>query len=235
MKKQIEILVNLQRIEIEKKQIQLKLEDVSTKIEALENRVTESENLLESESLRLDDFKKKYRQFESDVQMNLAQIQKSNEKLRSVKTNKEYQSMLKEIDEIKKKNSLLEDEMIACLDQMDGVEQDINTKSKALTDFKDQVASEKASILSDTEQSRERLAQLETEQEAVSQKVDPDLMQKYVAVKAMVRNTALAAVKNAVCQGCNLNIPPQLFNELQRFENLTFCPHCQRIIYWQES
>lgn len=235
MKKQIEILVKFQRIEIEKKQIQLKLDDVSTKIEALDNRVAESENLLESESVRLDDLKKQYRQFESDVQMNLAQIQKSNEKLRSVKTNKEYQSMLKEIDEVKKKNSLLEDEMIACLDQMDVVEQDINEKTKALSEFKDQAAADKASILSDTEEGRKRLAQLEIEQENVFQQVDPDLMKKYVAVKALVRNTALAAVKNAVCQGCNLNIPPQLFNELQRFESLTFCPHCQRIIYWQES
>ncbi|MEE9535799.1 MAG: C4-type zinc ribbon domain-containing protein, partial [Desulfobacterales bacterium] len=35
----------------------------------------------------------------------------------------------------------------------------------------------------------------------------------------------------AVCQGCNVNIPPQLYNELQRFDTLMFCPHCQRIIY----
>jgi predicted nucleic acid-binding Zn-ribbon protein len=235
MKEKIEVLVKLQRIEIEKKQIQLKLEDVSAKIEALDNRVNESQSQLESETNQLEELKKQYRRFESDVQMNLASIQKSNDKLRAVKTNKEYQSMLKEIDELKKKNSLIEDEMIACLDQMDGVEQDIKLKTETLAEFEAQAAAEKTAILKESEANRERLSELEIEWQTVSQQVDSDLMQKYITVKAKVKNTALAAVKNSVCQGCNLNLPPQLFNELQRFESLTFCPHCQRIIYWQET
>jgi predicted nucleic acid-binding Zn-ribbon protein len=29
-----------------------------------------------------------------------------------------------------------------------------------------------------------------------------------------------------------MNIPPQMYNELHRFDSLKNCPHCQRIIYW---
>jgi hypothetical protein len=45
----------------------------------------------------------------------------------------------------------------------------------------------------------------------------------------------VAPVVDAVCQGCHLNIPWQLFNELHRFDELTFCPHCRRIIFCQEE
>jgi hypothetical protein len=44
---------------------------------------------------------------------------------------------------------------------------------------------------------------------------------------------AVAPVQQAICMGCHMNIPAQLFNELQRFDELRFCPHCHRIIYWK--
>ncbi len=40
-------------------------------------------------------------------------------------------------------------------------------------------------------------------------------------------------VTDAVCQGCHMNIPPQMYNELQREDSLKMCPSCERIIYWQ--
>lgn len=234
MRKQIEILAKLQQIDNEKKEVQSKLEHVAIKIEAWDRHVSESETMLEDESTRLEDFRKQYRQFEADIQMNLDQIKKSNEKLRSVKTNKEYQSMLKEIEEIKKKNSAVEDEMLVCLDQMEAIEKDLQSKTDEYRKMREQVAAEKESFLKSSEQNEERLSELDLEWNKVSQTVDSEVMQKYNMVKQKVRNNALAAVRDAVCQGCYLNIPPQLYNELQRFESLTFCPHCQRIIYWQE-
>ncbi|MBW2644346.1 MAG: hypothetical protein JRC89_13545 [Deltaproteobacteria bacterium] len=42
-------------------------------------------------------------------------------------------------------------------------------------------------------------------------------------------------VKDALCYGCNVNLPPQLYNELFLGNSLKFCPNCQRIIYLKES
>ncbi|RLB78229.1 MAG: hypothetical protein DRH24_14815, partial [Deltaproteobacteria bacterium] len=42
-------------------------------------------------------------------------------------------------------------------------------------------------------------------------------------------------VKDALCHGCNVNLPPQLYNELFLGDSLKFCPNCQRIIYLKES
>lgn len=233
MKEQIKVLVNLQNIEIETADIKSKLSDVSTKLSMLDSSVSQVEGSIEGATAQLDNLKKQYRDFESDVQMNLSQIQKSREKLRLVKTNKEYQSILKEIEDIQEKNSLIEDEMIKCLEQMDDAEKVISSKKEEFLTVKGQVSNEKESIARETEQNKKRLAELEAEWQKFSAEIDPELMKKYKTVKEKVQTRAVAAVNNAVCQGCNLNIPPQLFNELQRFENLKFCPHCQRIIYWE--
>ena len=234
MKEQIKKLINIQNIEIEISKIQAKLDGVSLKLEALDAGVSEFESKLESETLQLENLKKQYRELESDSQMNISQIKKSQEKLRAVKTNKEYQSILKEIEDIQGKNSLVEDEMINGLDRMEESEKAISIKNEEFLSHRDQVNLEKEEIAKEAEDNRKRLAELETDWKNFSAGINLELMQKYMAVKAKVKHTAVAAVHNAVCQGCNLNIPPQLNNELQRFENLKFCPHCQRIIFWKE-
>ena len=38
-----------------------------------------------------------------------------------------------------------------------------------------------------------------------------------------------------VCFGCHMNILPQQFIDLQKGVEILQCPHCQRILYWQEE
>ncbi|MCK7509224.1 MAG: tropomyosin [Desulfobacterales bacterium] len=51
---------------------------------------------------RIQELSKRIRALESDLQMNQGRIDKSQEKLRAVKTNKEYQSGLKEIEDLRR-------------------------------------------------------------------------------------------------------------------------------------
>jgi len=107
-------------------------------------------------------------------------------------------------------------------------------KKEELVTVRDEVGIEKESIARETEQNKKRLTELGEKWEEISAEIDSELIRKYTIVKEKVKSRAVVAVKNAVCQGCNLNIPPQLYNDLQRFDDLKFCPHCQRIIYWEE-
>ena len=183
MKEQIKILVNFQNIEIESARIESELSVVSMKIDALDASLIEFEKEFETEATQLNEIKKQYRQYETDVQMNMSQIEKSQEKLRSVKTNKEYQSILKEIEDIQNKSSLLEDEMIKCLEQMEMVEKTIFSKKDDFLKLKDHVKNEKDAIEREAERNRKRLAELEVESEKIATEIDSELLKKYAIVK----------------------------------------------------
>jgi len=235
-KEQIDILVKLQEIEIETDIIKLKkINDVSIKIDALDNELKTFKETIDEEESHIKDWQQKYRSYEADAKINLAKAQKSQEKLKSVKTNKEYQSSLKEIEEIKAVNSKLEDDMLECLERMDMAEADIAKKKEEYLILTDKVKNEKDNIMQESEQGRKKISQLEKTWNTISEKLDPGLIKQFNVVKKIVNGTAIAAVIDTVCQGCNMNIPPQMYNELQRFESLKFCPHCQRIIYWEKS
>ena len=61
----------------------------------------------------------------------------------------------------------------------------------------------------------------------------PDVLKRYGNIR-MRRGLAVVSVRNGTCQGCNMNIPPQLYNVLQRGQTVETCPSCHRIIYWEE-
>lgn len=233
-KEKIAILVKLQKIDIETDQIKSRLVNIPNRVSALDQELEAFTRSVQGEEEAIEELKKKYRAYESDVQQNLTKIGKSQEKLRSVKTNKEYQSSLKEIEDIEKINSKLEDEMLEFLEQIDNAENNLKERKEHYSQIVDQTNREKEAINQDAEQSQHKLTRLEIDRNAISTDLDSELLGIFERVKAKQPDSvAIVEVKDAVCQGCNLNIPPQMYNELHRYDNLKNCPNCERIIYWE--
>ena len=231
MKEQLAILVRHQRIELEKDAIRKILSIVPNRLGALDAEFAEFETRLKAENEGLDELKKTYRAHESEVRENLSKIKKSKERLNMVKTNKEYQAILKEIEDIEQKNSGIEDIMLEYLEKIEEKEKNLAGIRKQSVPLKEKIATEKETILQEQQVSEKRLAKLQADGEAISAKAQPDFWKNYLKVKERVGSIAVASVSNAVCSGCNMNIPAQLYNELHRFDSIRYCPFCRRIIY----
>jgi predicted nucleic acid-binding Zn-ribbon protein len=193
--------------------------------------LTEYEDKVERNRQLLDELKKQYRSDESEVQMIESQVVKSQEKLSAVKTNKEYQSTLKEIDDLKAKASRIEDRMLEILDQIESAESERTEDLDDLAEVTIQVEEKQNRIRLHSEQQQDVLSSCLQERDVVLERLDSNTKDHYNRVKRQGRGIAIAAVDDAVCQVCRMNIPPQLFNDLMRMENMLMCPNCQRIIY----
>ena len=235
-KKDIDTLVKLQQIGLETEKLVAYLEGVPIQIKNLDTRLDEFNRNVETDENLITELNKKYRTYESDIQLNIAKIEKSQEKLRAVKTNKEYQSSLKEIDDIKAVNSKLEDEMLEFLEQIETAEQSLNDNKQQYSRVVDDLEHEKKSLIQAGEQGEKDLAGLRSDRDAVAAVLDAKLMDifKYQLSK-QGDGIGIVEVINEVCQGCYMNIPPQMYNDLQRGISLKYCPSCERIIYWQDQ
>ena len=235
-KEQIVALVNLQQIEIETSSVKTKISNVDQRLEKLDDRLHDFKLAIEKQESVINELNQKYRDYETDVRMNLDAIKKSEAKLSSVKTNKEYQAFLKEIDDIKEKNSKLEDDMIDFLDRIEAAENTLNTKMAEHSELQTRLNNEKETIQKETEEGKRQLEDLDAQLKTVAAGIDAALLATYNKVKALQNNAiGIVAVTDAVCQGCNMNIPPQMYNELQRGDSLKKCPICDRIIYWKNE
>lgn len=235
MQKKIQKLIELQTVEAEGDQLAAFIKKAPEQIKYLDLKLDDAQNAFDGEEETLETLRKKYRDSETDIQTNLSLIDKSQVKLSSVKTNKEYQAMLKEIDELRKLNAKIEDEMLILLEQIESTESELGEKKRVLEELVSNISAEKAVVTKKAEAKELELSSIEEKVSGLAQQIDSDLMSAYHRVKSMVTGSAVVPVTNAVCKGCHLNIPPQMYNELQRGDNLKFCPHCARILYWQNE
>lgn len=235
IKDQIELLKQLQGIETHAFNIARKLKSIPVKLEEFDKRFIEFDQEVCRENEIIDELKKQYRAHESDLQVNLSKIRKSNEKLGSVKNNKEYQATLKEIDDIKVKNSEIEDQMIQCLDLIEETEKRMQIRKGELSVFAGEAAEEKKTAHAESLEGQKSLGALESKKRQLMEKIDPGFLTQFIRVGEIVGLTAIVRVKDTICLGCHVRIPPQRYNELQRFESLQYCPSCHRIIYWEDN
>lgn len=231
MKDKLDVLIAFQMLETDTGRLAAALEKIPEKINALDVVFLDLKQRIFEKADSLVTLKKDYRAKEIEVETNLSRIKKSREKMDAVKTNKEYQSILKEIQDMKDKSSLIEDEMLAMLDSIESGQKDLQQLDAEMLLLEKKVTDQKATIQKEADELRQQLSVIEQQRDAQYLSVDPKMLETYNRVKLRVGAFVVAPVTKAVCKGCHLTIPPQMFNELQRQDSLQFCPHCHRIIY----
>lgn len=226
----------LQETELEIRRLSHELGGVDRRLAELEAGLREEQKALDIVRERLQEIGARNRSLESDLKDIQARIERSQEKLRSVKTNKEYQSGLKEIEDLKAMAARVEDEMLALLEESEAAQRDGKEREAALKTRAAEVEAEKTTVLAEAQGWRNRLADLERRSRELSVEVPETVLARYRRVQAVKKDgVAVAPVSGAVCRGCNVNIPPQMYNELQRMDRLQNCPNCERIIFWKEE
>ncbi len=233
---QIAMLVKLQDVELKIHRTQLDLDQVEGRTAELDDHLNQFISAVESGKAHIQELSKRIRTLESDLLVNQGRIAKSQEKLRSVKTNKEYQSGLKEIDDLSAIGSKIEDEILAGMEQVEAGSASVKEHQDRLNAQAGLIRAEKESVLQDAELARQRLEALRADADALGGRISAEALALYRRVKAKKANgVAICSVSASVCGGCHVNIPPQMYNDLQRVDRLKNCPNCERIIYWDED
>lgn len=236
IRQQIGMLVKLQELELKIARTQLDLSQVEGRTAELDAQLNQFVSAVESGKAHIQELTKRIRTLESDLQVNQGRIAKSQEKLRSVKTNKEYQSGLKEIDDLSAIGSQIEDQILAGMEQVEAASTAVSGHQDRLNAQAGKIRAEKESVLQDAELARHRLEELRADAGAMEGRISVEALALYRRVKAKKANgIAICPVSASVCGGCHVNIPPQMYNELQRVDRLKNCPNCERIIYWDED
>ncbi|CCK80515.1 zinc ribbon domain-containing protein [Desulfobacula toluolica] len=230
-KPDIETLVKLQEAETQIFRLKTVLEKVEKEKENLSIRLKQFGNALEDHKENLSSAVKACRDIEMEIQIIDERIVKSNEKLRMVKTNKEYQLFLREVDDNKKRKDALETELLEHLDEKEKMEKIVQENENEYKLLKDQIDAEQNDIDKKSIDDRELLDEYLDRQEEIGKSLDPSLMNRFAKISKMNGGLAVVNVENEVCMGCFMNVPPQLYIEVQRGNSLISCPQCSRILY----
>jgi predicted nucleic acid-binding Zn-ribbon protein len=161
-------------------------------------------------------------------------IKKIKDRASEIKTNKEYQAHIKEIEGMQKELNLAEDELLNIMVLLDEKRKAAEIEKAKVADEEKRFKEIEDKIQIEKNIAEEKLELLMKKRKEITDKIDKDNYKIYMNVLKNCNGQAVVEVLNEICKGCNLHIPPQQYVEIKSNKEITLCPQCRRILYYNK-
>jgi predicted nucleic acid-binding Zn-ribbon protein len=234
MRDQITVLEMLQQLDLELGELEDDLEKYPREISFYKEKLENTKKSISKVKEELNQRRRKKMETELLLVENKDKIKKGEGRLFEIKTYKEYEALQKEIGEAKKLSAEIEEEILKDMETVESLEVLLKEKENELTEREkeyEQIINVYDGKISELKSAYETKKQ---EKKKVILTVNPDILSTYERIRRR-NGVALAPARNEVCTGCNMNIPPQLFNEILTNTRVIQCPNCHRILYCEKT
>jgi uncharacterized protein len=214
---------------------QLKAEQlrIPREIAAAEQRVKDEASRMEATRLELKHIESERKNLEVEADAKRTQINKYQGQLSLIKSNTEYQALLKEIRKTEEDIRRIEDVELELMDKTDKLQPALKEEQEALKRLTSKGESEKTELGQRLSFIAKELADVQAGRAELAAKVDEDALSRYERLLRSKGDLAIVAVKHGNCGGCHLQLPPQVLHNAKNGSELTSCDYCGRILYWQ--
>ncbi len=231
MHAQIEILASLQTVDREiKEQTGLKqglLSELRAKELDIQAKQKEVDALVaaaaEKEKLRAE----KDRVFQEEGRKAVDKRMRVNR----VKNSKELQALQREIDLMRLSNGELEDELIKIMQEIDTITASKTAKEAEMAALQGAWQKQQQELGGQITGIDQAVTAALSRRQSIAANLARDLISRYELIFSRRGGTAVVEIAGGICQGCFMNIPPQMGNEIINSTKIHLCPSCQRIVY----
>jgi len=232
---QLKQLIELQKLDTKILDIKRILGSIPSRISEAELPLRESQAALATIKQKFDAFEKKKRGRELELDDLNEKIQKQKTRISEIKSNKEYQAYLKEIESTEKNRFAIEDEILVIMEELDSISNQTKMEEAKTRADREKVDALKKQIEKEQAEVEQKLSGIREERSKIITTIDSESYDLYISLIEACNGLAVAEAKDEICQGCNMNIPPQLFVEIKKNEEIFTCPQCRRILYFTNN
>lgn len=228
---QLKLLVELQKLDSQIYQLQSDLEANPAQGQSLKVAQQQASEALRVTESRYKAMEVKRKDLENDLSAKEGQMKKLQGQLFQVKTNKEYAALVKEIEGLKADASVLEEEILKLMDEVDKAKAAVASDQRQVSAKEADLRTQMARLEEEAESIRRALESLGVQRQAMVSQVNAKMLAQYERILKKKEGLALVPVRNQTCGGCHLVLPPQAVNEVQMYDRLVTCESCTRILY----
>lgn len=206
---------------------------VPQQLTAVDARVRDESARLESAKQELKHIEADRKKLEIDAESKRAQIAKYRTQLSQIKSNTEYQALLKEIAKAEEEIKGIEDVELEIMERAERLQPALREEQTLLKEVTAKAESERADLQKRGAAIAQELATLQGERSTFAKTTDADLLARYERLIRSKGDFAVVPIRGGNCGGCHLHIPPQIVHNAKHAAELTSCEYCGRILYWQ--
>lgn len=232
MNSELGILIRFQELNLKIGELEARTQRIPEEIEALNQTLEEDRQALAEKEQLIEEDQARQRELDLEAGSLREKLSKYKTQLMEVKTNKEYQAMLHEIEGAERK---IEDKEDQILEGMMAIEEREKVVQKARVEHekeKKEILSRQSQLEGVAAQSESEIAVLQEERGRLEGEMPEELTEQYQRIASVRNGVALAEAKDQSCQACHVKLRPQLFAEVRANRRIITCENCNRFLYY---
>jgi len=231
LKDQIKKLVELQVMDEEIFRFKRELREKPAELEALKVEFESKKTKLKALEDKLKSVQVTQKELELDLKSKEEGISKADGSLSLLKTNKEYQARLLEIENLKADKSLVEEKILMGFDDLEAARRALEAEKAVVVQYEKEFNAKKKQVDDEVAVINDQLKVRESQRARVAPEVRPDYLSRYERVLKNKDGLGIVKVVDHTCGGCYMHLTEQVLNELKKYQELIACDMCARILY----
>ncbi|MFP4372894.1 MAG: zinc ribbon domain-containing protein [Spirochaetaceae bacterium] len=227
----IDKLKTLQDVLSRKFEIEAEIKDLpkalSTKTELL-NRMKKS--YIEKNS-RYDETKQRITDLREKMEAAERERERYEQQMDLIQTQREYEALDKEIRDASEREQSLRKELQKETKVLEEMSEQLSREESLIEQQEQEVKEEQDKIKDETEAKKRALNELEEDEKKLVPGLDEELIFKFKRIIRSKEGEGIVPLKKGVCTGCQMILPNQFVNDVQRGDQILFCPYCSKIVF----
>ena len=232
MNSELRILIRFQDLNLKIGELEGRTQRIPEEIEALNQTLEGSRQTIAEKERLVEEEQARQRELDLEVGSLRDKLSKYKTQLMDVKTNKEYQAMLHEIEGAEREIEAKEDQI---LEGMMAIEEREKVVQRLQTEYEkeeNEILSKQRKLEGFAAQAESEILVLQKERGQLEGEMPEELTQQYQKIASVRNGVALAEARDQSCQGCHVKLRPQLFTEIRTNQRIITCENCNRFLYY---
>ncbi len=234
MESKLRYLYRLQYIDSNLDDLEEMKGDLPREIRTLEER---SQALSQQHSLLDQTMKSAFSQ-RDDADSQIIALREKTERYKDqqtkVRTNKEYDLLMKEMDTTVETVARLEKEMEALENKAVAARTEMETLALQIEEVRKGLEEKSVDLAEISKTTEEEETKFRNDRQKVVSKIAKIDLASYERIRKAKKGKAIVSVKRGACGGCFNRVPPQMILELKQNSRIYTCEHCGRILVSDE-
>jgi len=232
---ELDQLMQLQVIDYDLGELERSKEYLPDMMENLNREITEAQAKYETTRKSLEESKIKQHKFELEIKTRQQDLEKYQRQMMSIKTNKEYDALVAQIDKLKGDIDVAETEVLNSLDQIKEFENHIGDYKKQLDEVEDNNKKQLSVLQEKMDSIGDKIAAKDKERQVVLGSVPRSILSVYERVRRGKGGDVVVSVKRRACGACYKSLTPKKAQEIKGGGKIFTCDYCGRILYWDDN
>lgn len=233
MQQSLARLLELQEIDRAVDELEACRSEYPTEIDLLEQEIEAAARSLTKLQEEIHEQERKRRHSEGVLELANADLQKHQQQLYKIRTNKEYDALQIEIEECKRRIAASENEILQAMSSLEELTVKVQEGKQAFAETEREKKGRVAELTEKLGSIEDRMKVHRNQRAIVAEGVKKRVLDAYERIRKAKKATVVTVLRGA-CGGCYKRIPPQKLIEIRRNEQLISCENCGRILVWDD-